>query len=224
MNKRTKELNRENNRLDARIFPENEEIYTDMICYLRSANLSDYEIEVVRQDIIDMILSAQSRGESLDTLFGGDYQQFCDEILANLPPKTKKQKAIGTADLICWLLSILFSINILVSADTIGIVVALWEGNPVNWRISVNIGMALTMGLTMLLAYVIVDQVTKHAFRKDTPHAKWLVFGGGAALMLVFIGIAWLGRATLFTVHIAVACAVTAALFVAHKILGSLSD
>jgi len=41
-------------------------------------------------------------------------------------------------------------------------------------------------------------------------------------MMSLFLLIAWLGKATLFTVNIFVACAVTLALYIAHRILARL--
>lgn len=48
MNKKTKELNRLNNELDKRVSAESQEAFTDMICYLRGANISEYHQETVR--------------------------------------------------------------------------------------------------------------------------------------------------------------------------------
>lgn len=64
MNSKTKKLNKQNNILDRQISKENQSIFTDMICYLRGSNISEYDIEVVRQDLTEMVLSAQKRGES----------------------------------------------------------------------------------------------------------------------------------------------------------------
>lgn len=64
MNSKTKKLNKQNNILDRQISKKNQSIFTDMICYLRGSNISEYDIEVVRQDLTEMVLSAQKRGES----------------------------------------------------------------------------------------------------------------------------------------------------------------
>lgn len=41
--------------------------------------------------------------------------------------------------------------------------------------------------------------------------------------MAVFLLIAWLGRATLFTANIFIACAVVLVLYIAHKVLSQLA-
>ena len=75
MNK-IKELNKKNNLLDKEILEENQEIFTDIICYIRSADLSDYDVEVVRRDLTEMIIEAQERGEKVTSLFSGDYKEY----------------------------------------------------------------------------------------------------------------------------------------------------
>ena len=102
MNKKAKKLNQQNNCLDRRILPENQEIFTNMICYLRGADISDYEIERVRQDLTEMVLSAQKRGEPITALFDGDYKQFCDDVIEALPPRTRWEKALDALDTMCW--------------------------------------------------------------------------------------------------------------------------
>lgn len=47
-----------------------------MICYIRCADISDYNQELVRRDLIEMVLSAQKRGESLNNLIGGDFNNL----------------------------------------------------------------------------------------------------------------------------------------------------
>lgn len=59
MSSKTKALQKSNNLLDRKIRPENRSVFTDMICYIRSADISDYHQELVRYDLIEMILSAQ---------------------------------------------------------------------------------------------------------------------------------------------------------------------
>jgi len=94
MNKQTKELLKENNTREKAIFDENQEIYTNMIVYLRGSDLSEYDQEVVRADIIELILDGQQRGDNIEKVMGGRYKEICDEIIAAMPQKTKKDKVI----------------------------------------------------------------------------------------------------------------------------------
>ena len=94
MNKQTRELNRINNDLDKLLYLENNSAMTDIICYLRGANISEYNQEIIRQDLLEMVLSAQERNENIQTVIGTDYKTFCDDIIATFPPKSLKEKII----------------------------------------------------------------------------------------------------------------------------------
>lgn len=100
MNKQTNELNRLNNELDKQLNAENDKVLTDIICYMRIANISEYNQEVIRQDLLEMVLSAQKRGENIQTVIGEDYKVFCDNIIASLPPQSIKEKIFGFLDTI----------------------------------------------------------------------------------------------------------------------------
>lgn len=92
MNKNVKKILKENNELEKKISKESQEVHTDMIVYLRVSHLSQYNQEVVRRDITNMIIDGEKRGETIDEIIGEDYKSFCDEIIKVFPPKTKKKK------------------------------------------------------------------------------------------------------------------------------------
>ena len=225
MNKKTKELNRINNSLDKQVNPENKEAFTDMICYLRGANISGYHQELVRHDLTEMVLSAQQRGENIRAVIGEDYQAFCDDVIASLPPATLKQRFIDFFDIVCWSLSILGAIKIVLANETIALIHNLISGNPLSYQISVSIGSVISIGIIITAAIVIVEIFMKNAFqigkKKRNDRLKAFLIGGG--LMAVFLLVAWLGRATLFTVHIFIACAVVLVLYISHKVLSQLA-
>jgi DNA-binding ferritin-like protein (Dps family) len=225
MNKKTKELNRMNNSLDKQVNPENKEAFTDMICYLRGANISGYHQELVRHDLTEMVLSAQQRGENIRAVIGEDYQAFCDDVIASLPPVTLKQRIIDFFDIVCWSLSILGAINIVMANETIALIHNLISGNPLNYYISVSIGSVISIGIIVAAASVMVEVFIKNAFQigKKKRHDRRKAFLVGGGLMAVFLLVAWLGRATLFNVHIFIACAVVLVLYIAHKVLSQLA-
>ncbi len=95
MSNKLEKLRKLNNNLDKKINKENQPMFTDVICYIRSGNISAFNQEMVRRDLSEMVLSAQNRGENITDVIGGDFKEFCDEVIANLPPKTAKEKWIG---------------------------------------------------------------------------------------------------------------------------------
>ena len=84
MSKRAKLLLRENNELEEQIRDEAARAaLTDMIVYIRSANISAYNQELVRRDIWQMIADGERRGASVEEIIGGDYKA------SELGPKRK---------------------------------------------------------------------------------------------------------------------------------------
>lgn len=220
MNQKTRELNRSNNALDEQISAENKEAFTDMICYLRGAKISAYHQELVRQDLTEMVLSAQQRGEPIHSVIGGDYQAFCDNVIASLPPETRKQRTIDFFDTVCWCLSILGLINIVMSSDTIFLIRNAVTGKPLDFSMAVSLGSVISIGIIISAAFIITSAILKNSFQISEVRGKRIkIFLIGAGQMLLFLLIAWFGQKTLFTVNIFIACAFVLAFYAAHKIL-----
>ena len=91
---RTKRLLRENNAFEKQLNPEFNAVLTDMVVYLRSAPVSEYNQELVRRDLGQMFLEAQLRGDGPETVIGGDYRQFCDQVLDQVPRLTARARAL----------------------------------------------------------------------------------------------------------------------------------
>lgn len=216
MNK-TKKLNKQNNLLDKQIWEENQEIFTDMICYIRGANISDYDVEVIRHDLTEMVLSAQSRGEDITTLFSDNYKEFCDEVIASIPPKTTKEKFIDALDTTFLGLSILIAINIFISNDFIEIIKALFTKSTVNWNIGLSLGDIIAIMLFMCVGGIIVQTICKKSFDKKK-YALWTIVGI-IAFIIIFAIISWYGKGIIFNINFFVACAISIVFFIIHKIL-----
>lgn len=217
MTPKTRMLQKENNRLDEQILEENQEKFTDMICYLRGSDLTEYDVESVRHDLTEMVLAAQQRGEGIDAVIGEDYKEFCDSVIETLPKKTPKQKLVEKLDMICLCLSILFAINIVLSRDTIEMIKNAIIGGQVNLNIAISKWTALSFIIIIFLAYLIVNGIVKNALEEKKVQRKgaWIV--GTLVVLLLLMVFAWVGKGTLFTMNIFVACAVTVALFGLHK-------
>jgi len=167
MNKFAKELLRKNNTREKEIVDENEEIYTNMIVYLRSSDLTDYNQEVVRGDIIELILDAQQRGDNIQKVMGNSYKEICDEIIEVMPKKTKKDKImefIGT------------SLNTLSILGVIALVKNFIEGlisSSGEFKFILKVGDLMSAFIIILIAYAIVLFITKTAL--DTKEEKKLI-------------------------------------------------
>lgn len=143
MDRKTKLLNQHNNELDLQVAPHNQKAFTDIICYLRSAGISEYDQELVRQDLLEMILSAQVRGADIDSVLGTDYKEFCDNVIASLPPKTIKQKAID-----------------------------FFSNQPFDFRLSVSLGDVISAGI-LVAAAMLLSGISQKSSLKMGKKASW---------------------------------------------------
>jgi len=66
---------------------ENDEVYTDIVCYLRVSLLEDVKTEEIISDILDMFLRSQEEGKAIEEIIGDDYKAFCDSIIESVEPK-----------------------------------------------------------------------------------------------------------------------------------------
>lgn len=219
MNKKTKVLNVENNKLDRQISKENQGVFTDMICYLRGANISEYDVEVARRELTEKILTAQKQGLNIKSVVGDNYKEFCDSVIENLPPRTIFQKCANVLSSICLVLSIVFTINTLISKDMFMIIKNMIEGKSADLRISFSVGSFVSMLFIVFFAYLIVNMIMKNALSKETKYKGSIMILSGILLVIVMAITALIGRGTLFTINLFYAYAIIMGLYVVHKLL-----
>jgi DNA-binding ferritin-like protein (Dps family) len=225
MKTEAKILNQENNELDKRLTEENNVVMTDMVCYLRLANISEHDQEVVRHDLLQMVLSAQERGEDIKTLIGEDYKSFCDEVIAALPQKSQKERVIDLIDILLLSTSILGGIHIVLSKETMELIYNAVTGQQLNFQISISVGNLLSYVIIIATAFLIIHVIGKNLLKPEEKHnqsklKRFIIAGAiGGGLMAVFLIIAWVGRQILFTVNVFAACVFIIGLYIAHKLL-----
>ncbi|NLX83721.1 MAG: hypothetical protein GXZ04_07925 [Clostridiales bacterium] len=220
MHPKAKALNKINNQLDKQISKDNQPLFTDMMVYLRGADISELHQEQVRQDVTQMILAAQERGESLDDLIGGDYKAFCDEVIASLPGKTTRQKVIDALDIAVTALAFLLPILTLMSKDFIAMIRDLFAGRPNDLRLPVTLGQVLAIGFILLASLLLVRLMTKRALSSRTTWSKVLL---GLLIGFVFAGsflmTIKLSHIVLFSLHVLIILGISLVLYASHKAL-----
>lgn len=167
MNKLAKELLKKNNIAEKAIFDENNEIYTNMIVYLRGSDLTDYNQEVVREDIIELIIDGQQRGDDIQKVMGGRYKEICDEIVKAMPIKTKKDKVMEFLE---GFLNTLWILGVI--AIIINLIISLIS-EATGFNIVLTIGDIVAVPAIILIANLIMWNITKTAF--DTKKNKKIV-------------------------------------------------
>ena len=216
---RTKQLLRENNAFERALTPEFNQVLTNMVVYLRSAPVSEYNQELVRRDIGRMFLDAQQRGDSPADVIGEDYKQFCDQVLAEVPRLTVRERVLDglSTGLLCtgvW--GVIWLVNR-------GLVTWLRPG-AVCWSpwptLAVTVGDLLATAIILAAAWYLFRSVSRTAFSDSAGGLLIKTFLVLAALLLVNR----VFDAVLLEVHFAAALAGVVLCFLLHRAMEHFAD
>ena len=218
MKKETKELLKKNNENEKNILEENDEIYTNMIVYLRGANISEYNQEKVREDLIAMILDGQERGDDIQKVIGENYKEICDEIIAEIPKKTVKENVMYALMLT---LDIVWIVGIISVIKTLIIMLA---KNSKDMTFVFSLGDLISWGMIVFVAYLFVYYICSTTFREKERETNkvlsfiiiWLVC---CIILCAIILPSLLIKVTIFSVHIGVAALIFGAIFAISRIM-----
>lgn len=216
MNKRVKQLLQENNRMCGLLSPEADRVLTDIVVYLRSAPISLYRQELIRRDITQMILDGERRGERVQDIVGADYQAFCDSVIAELPPLSRKERIVSGIGNGCLYLSVVMLIWFVFS-----LAAALVKG---NLMLTVTYGYIFTGALILAMSVGIVEYIMKHSFDDNIKLEKRIVVPCAVLLMAVPVLSRILGSQVLVQVHAGAAAAVILLTFCVHLIIDRTID
>lgn len=210
MSREAKALKKENNELEKQLSKETEDIQTDMVVYIRSANISELDQERVRRDITQMLIDGEARGESAADVIGGDYKAFCDEIIAEIPKLSRAKRVLTAVRDTLPALMMLFAIWAAFSVLKQIINGQTWYITPLSIS-DIITGAALLIAATLIVVYI-----TKNSF--DSRPAPLV------CLVLLIIAIALCGALLLpekavFSPHIADDAALLAVLYAVYKII-----
>lgn len=216
MNRATKRLLAENNALEQGLNAENRALLTDLVVYLRAAPISEYQQELVRRDITHMMLDGERRGDAMQSVLGEDYCAFCDQVVAALPRRTARGRALEALGSVCFSLSLLGAIwlgfglleNLLLKQG--GLFLPFTAGD------------ALGAAAILAAAHGIVFFICRFSLEKSERRTKILVFLT-FLVCLVCLTVSFFLKAVLFEVHALAALAGLAALFGLHKALEAIA-
>ena len=158
MSREAKALKKENNELEKQLSKEIEDIQTDMVVYIRSANISELDQERVRRDITQMLIDGEARGESAADVIGGDYKAFCDEIIAEIPKLSRAKRVLTAVRDTLPALMMLFAIWAAFSVLKQIINGQTWYITPLSIS-DIITGAALLIAATLIVVYI-----TKNVF------------------------------------------------------------
>lgn len=126
-------------------------LITDIVCYIR-IKLNEEDSEEAINDILDMFLEAQEREESLYDFIGGDYKEFCKEIILEYKGNSKTYEILKFKTIV---LSIIKVIPIFVALDCI---INLGNIRPLNlnsiWNSSFKLKLLPLLGVLVAIPMV----------------------------------------------------------------------
>ena len=213
MSKRTKELLRANNALDAQLNKDNQQMMTNIVVYIRSANISEYEQELVRRDITHMLLDAQVQGRTAAEVLGEDAQAFCEAVIAALPPRSSGERALNNVRdglLVFVVLGVIWLVS--GAIDMLGD--RAWPYLPLT------LGDVIGQVLILATGFYIFHSISRHAFDDKLGRLFVLVFVALAVSLLASFYL----TTFLCNVHIAVVAGALLVFFAAYKVLDARVD
>lgn len=221
MNKR-KALQQQNNHYEKQLPEETRHILTDIVVYLKSFPISEYQVELVRLDITRMLLEGAARGASASEVLGEDYKEFCKGIVAELPPRTPLQTITYHADILFLGLAILMPLWMVT-----GLLNSVQNGGSLI-HVPVSSGTISATLIILVVSYAIVQYICKTSLEDESEQARrksrfrfiLILFFA----VLVCMAPAILFRNTVLNVHIAVYIAGFVICFGIHKLLAAYTD
>lgn len=217
---KSKVLLKQNNQREKELTKGNNQVLTDMVVYLRGSDLSDYNQELVRADLIEMVLDAQVRGDDIEKVFGENYQSICDDIISAFPKRTTSQKLLSGISNVLTCVSVLTFIlalqsGILIATNKESVMVAVTLGTLLNYLI---ITVAVTVGVNYFMRHVYdIDGKRKEKTKRCAVKDFLLLWLASALFIGALLGISLHFEQELFQVHILVICIVAVASFLLGK-------
>lgn len=145
----------QNNQQERQLETENKDAYQELILYLRGANINIYYQELIRQDLLNLVLDGQSRGESIDDVLGEDLQSVADEIISFVPKMTNIEKFLNAISLF---LRITLALGVVKAGFSLLSWLTMGDGQPIVEIGLVDIFLNVFIGLvSVFIIYKIVD-------------------------------------------------------------------
>lgn len=215
MSKRTKLLNRENSEAEEGLSELSSAIQTDMVVYIRNANISEYNKEIVRRDIIQMLLEGEKRGQAPKDVIGEDYKAFCDAVISEMPQLSTKQRILTSIRDVLPAICALFGIWIVFS-----LISCLTSGEDLT-HIPLTVFELIAGVVIVIAAELIVVYITKYSFESKPTR---LVLILTALVLLTVVAYLLIPNAVIMSPHIAVVIAFVILVYIIFKLIDNKLD
>ncbi|SHI21410.1 hypothetical protein [Desulfosporosinus lacus] len=191
-------LRKENNVLDKQLSKENNTIIMDMVCYLRSSDLCEYDIENIRKELTGMALEAQLRNENFNDVAGDDYKALCDELMKNGRQKTLYEKALEILYVLVYGIGTLYLAEILFSSTIINIF------KFGQFAMPITSGFLVSTFFAVVIAFSVYNYFTKNSFELSNHNRKTqiiFIIGFTAVWTVVLLFRVFMGKTVLWSIN-----------------------
>jgi len=180
---------KENFELGKSLTKENNEIFTNIVCYLRVSDLTEEDQEEIISDILRMFLDCEAEGKSIASMVGEDYKQYTESIISAVNPnKTVYQKVKEYLPAIVGMFFVLLTIDFIFST-----LPKFVKGNfDFNLPYNYTLDMLIKTLMIMIIATTMVTYIGKKGFelsRIRNSRRKHFIFrfSAGGLFMLFLI-------------------------------------
>lgn len=154
-----KKLRQDNDLLERQLTQENYKIMQEIVCYLRSADLCDCDLEIIWKDLAGMLLEAQLRNEKCIDVFGDDYRLMCDELIKDGMQKTMYKKLLEVLNILIFSIGVIYIIEFLFSSKLILIVMSC------QFTVLITTGLVIAALCTFGIAFCIYYYIAKSSIQ-----------------------------------------------------------
>ena len=211
MNKPARILRNENNKFEKKLSKETNDVLTDIVVYIRSTSISEYDQERVRRDIDEMLFEGERRGMSAAEIIGDDYKAFCDAVMCEVPKLSKAQRVMTAVQ------EVLAGVIVLLAIWTVfSPIIQLIKKEP-WYLLPLRLSDLITATVIVAAAVLIVVYITENVF---TPKPAALIAGFVFAAAIGIAGILFCSDIMLMNIHIAVDIALLAVLALVYLLIG----
>lgn len=194
---------KENIELSKSLIEENDRIFTDIVCYLRVSKLTDEKQEEIISDILRMFLDWQEEGDTVESMLGGDYKKFADNIILAVDPKTHILKTIKkylgfTVEGFCMIFTV----------DFIFLYLPKFAKGSADFNVTYDytLPMLLSVLIAVFIFCILVNYIGKNAFELSKKHFSKLadfIYGCSAiGLLMFFLLLSKVSPIVIFSINI----------------------
>ena len=207
---RTKECLRENNAWEKKMLSkENQNVMTDIVVYLRSQSISEYEQELVRRDIALMLADGQLDGRMAEEVIGSDMKSFCDEIILAMPKLKRSAHVLSSVH------DLLLGVLVLLAIWVVnGVLESLLRAHSLPY-LALTLGDALAGVLILVVAVLLFQMISKGSFSLNNKLLYVVLF----AIIFASVLLSRFLPQVLCEVHIAVVIVLGLFLYALYKFL-----